>query len=72
MKKNMGSTDRIIRVMIAVIIAALYFTNLISGSVATILIALSAIFILTSFISFCPLYLPFGLSTLPKNKNAQP
>lgn len=72
MKKNMGSTDRIIRVMIAVIIAALYFTNLISGSVATILLALSAIFILTSFISFCPLYLPFGLSTLPKNKNAQP
>ena len=68
----MGSTDRIIRVMIAVIIAALYFTNLISGSVATILLALSAIFILTSFISFCPLYLPFGLSTLPKNKNAQP
>lgn len=68
----MGSTDRIIRVMIAVIIAALYFTNLISGSVATILLALSAIFILTSFISFCPLYLPFGLSTLRKNKNAQP
>jgi hypothetical protein len=63
MKKNMGSADRIIRILIAVVIAALYFTNVISGTVAIILLALSAVFILTSFISFCPLYLPCGIRT---------
>ncbi|MFV5700892.1 DUF2892 domain-containing protein [Flavobacterium sp. XS2P12] len=63
MKKNMGSTDKIIRIAIAVIIAVLYFTNTISGTLALILGAFAVIFIITSFISFCPLYLPFGIST---------
>ena len=63
MKKNMGSTDKIIRISIAVIIAVLYFTNTISGTLALILGAFAIIFIITSFISFCPLYLPFGIST---------
>lgn len=66
MKKNMGNADRIIRVLVAVLIAILYFTNLISGTVALILGALAIIFIATSFISFCPLYLPFGISTRKK------
>lgn len=67
MKKNMGSTDKIIRISIAVIIAVLYFTNTISGTLALILGAFAIIFIITSFISVCPLYTPFGLSTRKKN-----
>lgn len=66
MKKNMGSTDKIIRIAIAVIIAILYFTNTISGKVALVLGAFAVIFLLTSFISFCPLYSPFGISTRKK------
>jgi len=70
MKKNMGSADRAIRAIAAVIFIALYFTNVVGGTVGLILIALSLIFLLTSLISFCPLYLPFGLSTLRKKINA--
>jgi hypothetical protein len=66
MKKNMGSTDKIIRIAIAIIIAILYFTNTISGTVALVLGAFAVIFLLTSFISFCPLYSPFGISTRKK------
>ena len=66
----MGSADRFIRVMLAVIVAALYFTNIISGTVAIILLILAAVFLLTSLVGFCPLYLPFGLSTLRKKINA--
>ena len=63
MKKNMGSIDRTVRTIIAVIVAVLYFTGAISGTVALILGILAAVFLLTSFIGTCPLYLPFGLST---------
>jgi hypothetical protein len=66
MKKNMGSTDKIIRLLVAVLIAILYFTNQIIGTAAIILGLLAIIFVATSFISFCPLYLPFGLSTRKK------
>ena len=66
MKKNMGSTDKVIRVAIAVVIAILYFTNTISVTLALVLGIFAAIFILTSFISFCPLYSPFGISTRKK------
>jgi len=69
MKKNMGTTDRVFRIAIAVIIIALYFTtNLLSGTLAIILLILSGIFIATSFISFCPLYLPLGINTSPKKE----
>jgi hypothetical protein len=63
MKKNMGNADRIVRVIVAVIIAALYFTNVITGTLGIVLLALAGIFVLTSLMSFCPLYAPFGLST---------
>ena len=63
MKKNMGSTDRIIRIIIAAIIGVLYFTGTISGALGILLIVLAGVFLLTSFISFCPLYAPFGIST---------
>lgn len=66
MKKNMGSIDKAIRILIAVTIAILYFTNQISGTLAIIGLVVSGIFILTSLIGFCPLYLPFGLSTRKK------
>jgi len=66
MKKNMGSTDKIIRIAIAVIIAILYFTNTISGTLALVLGAFAVIFIITSFVSFCPLYALFGISTRKK------
>lgn len=68
MKANMGSTDKVIRILAAILIGVLYFTQQISGTVAIILLVLASIFILTSFMSFCPLYLPFGISTKPKVK----
>ena len=63
MKKNMGTADRIIRTLIAVVIAVLYFTNVISGTVAIVLAVLGGVFILTSTVSFCPLYTIFGIKT---------
>jgi hypothetical protein len=68
MKKNMGTADKAIRILIAVVIAALYFTNVISGTLAIILGILAVVFVLTSFISFCPLYMPFGINTSKKKK----
>jgi hypothetical protein len=68
MKKNMGTTDKIIRIILAVIIAVLYFTNVIPGTLGIILLVLAVIFLATSFISFCPLYLPFGISTCKRDE----
>ena len=59
----MGSADRIIRLIIATIVVTLYFTNVISGTLGIVLIVVAGIFVLTSMISTCPLYLPFGIST---------
>jgi len=66
MKKNMGSVDKVIRILIAVVVAVLFFTNVIIGTVGIILMVLSAVFVLTSLVSFCPLYWPFGLNTIGK------
>jgi hypothetical protein len=71
MKKNMGSADRIIRTIIAAIVLALYFTNVITGTLALVLIVLAGVFLLTSFVSFCPLYALFGLNSCPVKKNVQ-
>ena len=68
MKKNMGKTDKGIRVIIAVIIALLYYFNIIEGAIAYVLMALAMIFLITSFINFCPLYVPFGISTCKTKK----
>jgi len=68
MKKNMGSADKIIRVIIAIIISALYFTQIITGTLAIVLLVLGAVFLLTSFISFCPLYVPLGINTCKQKK----
>jgi hypothetical protein len=66
MKKNMGSTDRIIRIAIVAIVAVLYLTNIVSGAFAIVLGAFAVILLITSFISFCPLYALFSLSTQKK------
>ncbi len=63
MKANMGTIDRIIRSALAILVGVLYFTGQISGTVAIVLGVLAVIFLLTSVISFCPLYAPFRFST---------
>ena len=66
MKKNMGSTDKIIRILIALVIGVLYYTGTISGTTALVLGILALVFAITSLLSFCPLYLPLGISTCKK------
>jgi len=68
MKKNMGTIDKIVRIVIAAVVAILFFTNVITGVLGIVLLALAAVFVLTSLISFCPLYLPFGLNTGKKTE----
>jgi hypothetical protein len=63
MKKNMGGTDRTIRILVALAVVALYYFGYIQGTLAYILLALSGIFLLTSLVSFCPLYTLFGMNT---------
>lgn len=63
MKKNMGTTDKVIRIFLAIVVGILYYTNVISGTLAIVLGVLAGVFILTSFISFCPLYALFGFNT---------
>jgi len=63
MNTNMGTADRGVRAVIAIVIAGLYFTGMISGTVAIVLAVVGLIFILTSAVGTCPAYLPFGLNT---------
>ena len=67
MKKNMGGADRIIRVILAIVFAALYFTGTVAGTWGIVLVVLGGVFLATSVISFCPLYLPFGINTCKKD-----
>jgi hypothetical protein len=66
MKKNMGIADRAVRLVIAAVLAILFFTKTVTGTLGIVLIIIAAVFTLTSFISFCPLYLPFGIKTCKK------
>jgi len=63
MKKNMSNMDRVLRLVIAVIVTALYVNGIITGTIGILLLVLSGIFLLTSLVSFCPLYAIFGIST---------
>lgn len=65
MKKNMGSADRIIRIVIAAIVGVLYFTGIINGALGLISSILAGVFLLTGFISFCPIYSLFGIRSCP-------
>lgn len=67
MKKNMGSADRLIRLVVAAVFAGLYFTGTVTGTIGIGLLVLAAVFTLTSVISFCPLYAPFGINTCKKD-----
>jgi hypothetical protein len=66
MKTNMGSADRIIRTLLAIVVAVLYFSKQITGTAAVILGIIAIIFLLTSAVGLCPLYLPFKISTKKK------
>lgn len=66
MKKNVGTFDKVVRIIMALSIVTLYLTDFIEGITAIILLALAGIFLLTSAISFCPLYFPFKISTRKK------
>lgn len=66
MNLNMGTIDRVVRFILAAVVGVLYFTGQISGTVAIVLGVLAAVFLLTSFVGTCPLYLPFKLSTKAK------
>ena len=70
MKANMGTLDKSVRVLIALVVIALYFTGVIGGTLAIVLLVVSGIFILTSLVSFCPLYLPLGISTKGKKSES--
>lgn len=63
MKKNVGTVDNAIRILVALVLAGLYLANVISGTLGVILLIVAVVFVLTSFIGFCPLYLPFGINT---------
>ena len=66
MKKNMGGTDRMIRIIVAVIAAILYFTGTVPGTLGIILLVVAGVFLLTSFLNFCPLYTVLGINTNKK------
>lgn len=66
MKKNMGSVDKTIRIIIAAVIAGLYYKEILTGTLGIVLLVLAGVFVLTSLISFCPLYTLFGINTCPK------
>ena len=68
MKKNMGGTDRTIRILLAAVFATLYFTGTVTGTLGYVLLGLGGVFLLTSFVSFCPLYAIVGLNSCPVKK----
>lgn len=69
MKQNMGTADRTIRIVLAIVVAVLYFTEQITGAAAIVLGIFAIIFLVTSSIGFCPLYVPFKISTKKKEQS---
>jgi hypothetical protein len=68
MKQNVGATDKIIRILLAIVFAALYFTNVVTGTFGIVLLVLAVVFAATALVGFCPLYALFGLNTCPVKK----
>jgi hypothetical protein len=66
MKKNIGTIDKIIRILVAVLFTALYFTHVVSGTLGIVLLILAGVFVLTTLINFCPIWGILGISTLKK------
>ena len=70
MTKNMGTVDRAIRILLAIVVAAAFFTGRIGGTVAIILGVIAFAFLVTSLVGWCPAYLPFGISTRKKQSGS--
>jgi hypothetical protein len=68
MKQNMGSADRIIRILLAAVVGFLYYNGTISGTLGIVLLVFAAVFVLTSLVSFCPLYTLVGVNTCQVKK----
>jgi hypothetical protein len=68
MKTNVGSMDKVIRIVLALIFAGLYFTGTVTGTVGLVLVILGGVFLVTALLGFCPLYAMVGLSTCPVKK----
>jgi hypothetical protein len=68
MKNNMGMIDRVIRTLIALTIAVLFYLEVITGTLGIVLLILGGVFLLTSIVGICPLYLPFGIKTCKAKK----
>jgi Flp pilus assembly protein TadB len=68
MKKNMGTIDKSVRIVLAIVAVVLFFTHVVSGVLGIVLLVVAGIFVLTSLISFCPLYWPFGINTSKKKE----
>jgi hypothetical protein len=68
MKKNVGTIDKVVRILIAILIVVLFMAHIISGVAGIVLLVLAGILVLTSIISFCPIYFPFKLSTTAKKE----
>ncbi len=68
MKKNMGNVDRVIRILLAILFVSLYYTGVLTGWLGIGLVILAAVFVLTSFVSFCPIYAMVGIDSCPAKK----
>ena len=71
MKQNMGSIDRILRIIFAAVFGLLYFNGLVTGTWGIVLLVMGGIFVLTSLVGFCPLYTVLGLNTCPRKTGAK-
>lgn len=68
MKSNVGNNDKAVRISVAILLVALYFTGTLSGILGVIALVVAAVFVVTSLVSFCPLYAIFGMSTCPRKQ----
>jgi len=68
MKKNVGVFDKVFRIVVAIIIALLYYFEIVTGTVGLVLLIVAIVFLLTALINFCGLYALFGINTCSKKK----
>ncbi len=68
MKTNMGNADRVIRVILAIVFSALYFTGTVTGTWGTVLLVFGGVFLMVSVMGFCPLYTIFGINSCGNKK----
>ena len=71
MKKNVGNPDKIFRIILAIVLLTLYFTNVVTGTWGIVMLVAAAILILTSLMSSCPLYSVFGFSSCPLKSSSE-